>query len=205
MALIPSVKVTTGATLQRSYFTSELFVTAAREDVERLLSTFDHLVEDEVTPFTIFKQAWIKEGWNYAHLYIWEATARREYFLTMFRIFLGEWQRLTSTKTNNSIEHMNEEEDEVLQIGAVFALYTLYEMQMKSEALQRVEHIPICIGEYTLIYLPLLKCLFRYTRVPMLSGSELRYDIQAVSRSHPTTTHEQGRLSYPTLIPSKAV
>jgi hypothetical protein len=93
MELIPSVKVTTGATLQRSYFTSELFITAAREDIENLLTSFDHLVEDEPEPFTIFKKVWVKEGWNYVHLYIWEATAREEYFLTMLRLFIGGWLR----------------------------------------------------------------------------------------------------------------
>jgi hypothetical protein len=148
MALIPSVKVTAGATLQRSYFTSELFVNAAREDIQRLLSTFDHLVEDEPKPFTIFKQAWIKESWNYIHLYIWEATAREEYLLTMFRLLLGEWHGRLWNKTDNFTENLNNEEDEVLQVGAIFALYTLYEMQIKCEQLQRVERIPICIGEY---------------------------------------------------------
>lgn len=92
MSLIPSVKATSGSTLHRSYFTSELFVTAAREDIATLLSTFDHLVEDEPEPFTIFKQVWLKEGWEYVHLYILEPSARDEYLKTMFRLFVGEWQ-----------------------------------------------------------------------------------------------------------------
>ena len=91
MSLRPSVKVSTTETLQRSYFASELFVKAARTDIENLLSTFEHLAEDEMEPYTIFKRTWIKEGWNYAHLFVWEDTAREEYMQTMFRLLLGAW------------------------------------------------------------------------------------------------------------------
>jgi hypothetical protein len=89
MSIIPSVKVSTSATLQRSYFTSELFVTSARADIESLLSTFEHLAEDEPEPFAVFKRVWAKEGWSYAHLFVWEDASRDEYFHTMFRLFLG--------------------------------------------------------------------------------------------------------------------
>lgn len=90
MSLLPSVRVSTSATLQRPYFTSELFVSAARADVDGLLSSFEHLAEEEPEPYAIFKSVWMKEGWNYSHLLIWEDTARAEYIHTMFRLFLGE-------------------------------------------------------------------------------------------------------------------
>ncbi|CAG8744090.1 5710_t:CDS:2, partial [Acaulospora colombiana] len=62
------IKVTNGITLQRSYFTSDLFVNEARADVDSLLCEFDHLAEGEAEPFVIFKQLWVKLGWNLAHL-----------------------------------------------------------------------------------------------------------------------------------------
>jgi hypothetical protein len=89
MSLIPSVKVTNGATLQRSYFTSDLFVNEARTDIDSLLSEFDHLAEGEAEPFVIFKQLWTKSGWNLSHLVIWENTARDQYLRTLFRLFIG--------------------------------------------------------------------------------------------------------------------
>lgn len=89
MSLIPSVKLGSVPTLQRSYFTSQLFVNAARSDVETLLSKFDYAVEDEPQPFAIFKRIWVTEGWNHAHLFIWEDAARDEYLKTIFRLFIG--------------------------------------------------------------------------------------------------------------------
>lgn len=90
MFLPPSVRVSANTTLQRSYFTSELFVSAARADVDGLLSSFEHLAEEEPEPYAVFKRVWIKEGWNYSNLLIWEDTARVEYIHTMFRLFSGE-------------------------------------------------------------------------------------------------------------------
>ncbi|KAG8810972.1 hypothetical protein FRC17_002683, partial [Serendipita sp. 399] len=129
-AVIPSVKVSTRPTLQRTYFTSELFVNAARSDIDNLLSTFDLHVEGESQPYAEFKRVWVKEGWNLAYLYIMEDTARDEYFRTMFRLFL---------------ERLNEDEEEVLQIGALFGLYTLYETQVNVPSLHRLKHILIPI------------------------------------------------------------
>jgi len=89
MSVIPSVKASTNATLQRSYFTSELFVRAAQADIEGLLSTFEHLAEDEPEPFTVFKRVWVKEGWNCAYFLVWEDTSREEYIHTILRLFAG--------------------------------------------------------------------------------------------------------------------
>jgi hypothetical protein len=91
MSIIPSVKVGSLPTLQRSYFTSQLFVNAARSDVETLLRKFDYAAEDQPQPFAIFKDVWKSEGWNQAHLFIWEDAARDEYLKTMFRLFLGSF------------------------------------------------------------------------------------------------------------------
>jgi hypothetical protein len=103
MSIIPSVQVSTSATLQRSYFTSKLFVTSARADIEGLLSSFEHLAEEAPEPFAVFKRLWIKGGWNYAHLLVWEDTSRNEYFNTMFRLFLGKepalWHKISSNTT----------------------------------------------------------------------------------------------------------
>lgn len=139
MSLLPSVKVLTSAALQHSYFTSELFVSAARADIESLLSTFEHLAEDESEPYTVFKRIWIKEGWNHAHLFVWDDGAREQYMQTMFRLFL---------------ERVTEEEDELLQAGVVFAVYTLFKLQAASTTLHQVTHIPIAID--TLQHLTIL-------------------------------------------------
>ncbi|KAG8820573.1 hypothetical protein FRB91_000267 [Serendipita sp. 411] len=129
-ALIPSVRLNVRPTLQKSYFTSELFVNAARSDIDNLLSTFDLHVEGQPQPYAEFKHVWVKEGWSLVHLYIWDDSARDEYFRTLFRLFL---------------ERINQDEEEVLQIGALFGLYTLYETQAHIQSLHRLEHISIPI------------------------------------------------------------
>jgi hypothetical protein len=44
------------------------------------------------------------------------------------------------------IERVKEDEDELVQAGAVFGLFTLFKMQLAVATLYRVNHIPISIG-----------------------------------------------------------
>ncbi|PVG03225.1 hypothetical protein CPB86DRAFT_804216 [Serendipita vermifera] len=157
MSLIPSVKVTNGATLQRSYFTSDLFVNDARTDIDSLLCEFDHLAEGETEPFVIFKQLWVKRGWNLAHLIIWEDSARDQYFRTLFRLF---------------IERINEKEEELIQAGALYALYTLFQLQNHVSGMQKVAHIEIALDT--------LEYLVSYAK---LSGESVRHQLLYILQS----------------------
>ncbi|CCA67694.1 hypothetical protein PIIN_01521 [Serendipita indica DSM 11827] len=131
-SVIPSVTPNARSTLQREYFTSELFVNPARSDIEDLLASFEEAVEQPLKPFDIFKTVWSQEGWKFTCLYIWEDTARDQYLQTMLRLFL---------------ERVKDSESFARQLGAVFGLYTFFQQQATIKSLYSVSSIEITIDK----------------------------------------------------------
>lgn len=94
MSIIPAfVSRTTPECLQPAYFTSTLFVEAARRDVTDLLERFSTALDvdaPERPAFGIFKDVWRAQGWPLAHLLVTEAPTRDAYLRTILRSFLGQ-------------------------------------------------------------------------------------------------------------------
>lgn len=88
-------------TLTPPYYTSELFVTAARTDIGALLTAFNEQFGDPDNappyPFTLFKSLWSEKDWNWIHFVCEEPRSRIDFLKTMFRLFIGESASSTAT------------------------------------------------------------------------------------------------------------
>lgn len=93
MSTIPPPTISRGdLTLQPSYFTSSLFVNPLREDIAHLVQLFTekYLASDLSQPFSLFKQIWKEQGWNWLHLKVFDARARDKFVAVTLRLFAGE-------------------------------------------------------------------------------------------------------------------
>ncbi|KAL5519211.1 hypothetical protein ACEPAH_894 [Sanghuangporus vaninii] len=114
--------------IQPTYFTSSLFVDALRADVrelERLFSRTYHAQLDELVeskgantktlePFMLFKQLWLRLGWQWLHLKVLEPRARETFLNAVLRVFL---------------ECIEPTESPTMRAVGLFSLYAFYMSQ----------------------------------------------------------------------------
>lgn len=95
MSITPTPSIPRGAepSLQAFYYHSSLFISALREDIDLLLTTYAHAYACEAfepeKPFELFKSIWKSLGWNYAHLVCVDAK-RPTFVSTVGRCFVGK-------------------------------------------------------------------------------------------------------------------
>lgn len=136
------------------YYTSDLFVSLAREDIGGLLDAFAaHFASQsaEDKPFNVFKGLWKERGWCYIHLKCTEAWSRRSFLQTMFRLWIGKYKhdRAMRLGLNVLISGKFDPEHPIQQqVGAFFGLYIFYSTQPRGpNGLYALNKIPIAIGE----------------------------------------------------------
>ncbi|KZT39792.1 hypothetical protein SISSUDRAFT_1060849 [Sistotremastrum suecicum HHB10207 ss-3] len=154
--------------LDPKYYYSSLFVDAFTEDLVDLLRTFHDQYTLKPPPrhaFDIFKDIWRQKGWNWIHLKELTDAPREAFLDTCFRIFV----------THIACPPFHENANGVLyQIGALFALYTLYFTQpsVASPKIWRQHHISIPIDYHASLH-----------ALPSLVSSDLtHYVIHVLSR-----------------------
>jgi len=75
------------------YYTSEVFVTALRDDIKVLLAAFEAAwaaqkdAAGDVLPYHVFKDVWKQTGWIYIHLSITEPALRHDWARLVYRGF----------------------------------------------------------------------------------------------------------------------
>ncbi|KAH8119947.1 hypothetical protein DFH11DRAFT_1557421 [Phellopilus nigrolimitatus] len=130
------------ATVQPAYFTSSLFVDALRVDVRELARVFTEDYSNAATnartaigtvplkPFALFKAAWIRLGWQWLHLKVFEPRARETFVNVVLRLFL---------------ECTVPTEAPLMRVVGLFGLYTFYMSQPSSSTpeMYTVTGIPI--------------------------------------------------------------
>ncbi|KAH8835906.1 hypothetical protein DL96DRAFT_1490076 [Flagelloscypha sp. PMI_526] len=142
MRAAPSKSSRSDYVLQPSYFSSGIYVSAAREDFLSLLSQFHAkwTGPDSGCPFAAFKEVWTSQGWPWLSLQAIDDRAREAFFNSMFRIFM---------------ERVAKSEAAITRVLALFSLYTFYYSQpLPSETIPRLRnatHIPVPIDRYNIL------------------------------------------------------
>ncbi|KAI5124151.1 hypothetical protein M0805_000961 [Coniferiporia weirii] len=141
------------ATIQPAYFTSSLFVDALRTDLQELVRVYSEdyyrLTDSDGTrlsapagtlrgPFALFKDVWIRQGWQWLHLKVFEPRARGTFVNVVLRLFL---------------ECATQAETPLKRVVGLFGLYAFY-MSQPSSSTPRVHQttgIPISIDNLELL------------------------------------------------------
>lgn len=91
MSVAPSSGGRGQIVVQPAYFTSSVFVDAARADVTSLIQRYVEQYENmhPSRPFTLFKEIWVSLGWIWIHFKIFDARSRETFLRVMMRIFTG--------------------------------------------------------------------------------------------------------------------
>ncbi|KAI0041790.1 hypothetical protein FA95DRAFT_1682978 [Auriscalpium vulgare] len=144
MSLAPTPSTSRGdLLLQPPFFTSSLFVNPFRADVASLIDLFAaqyRLSNDQ--PFALFKRLWQAEGWPYMHLKVFDARTRDTYLKVACRLLF---------------EKVDEANDALHRVAALFALYTFYSTQPTNThpPLLSIKHVDIAMDTYaSLVHLP---------------------------------------------------
>ncbi|EJF66802.1 hypothetical protein DICSQDRAFT_95569 [Dichomitus squalens LYAD-421 SS1] len=120
MSIAPEPSASRGEiTLQPSYFTSSLYVDPLREDISKLIASFDDQFKDTIEPFALFKKLWTDQGWCWLHMRAYDGRARQSFICTTERVFA---------------ERVADTEDPIARVVALFCLYTFYNTQPSTSA-----------------------------------------------------------------------
>ncbi|THH13366.1 hypothetical protein EW146_g6837 [Bondarzewia mesenterica] len=157
MSVAPSPSTSRGdLILQPSFFTSSLFVTPFRADLQRLTHLYVSQYAQSSQPFALFKQIWAEQGWTWIHLKVFDDRTREAFLRVACRLF---------------VERLVETEAALHRVVALFALYTFYATQPRDSfpPLYVLHQVAIPIDTYaSLLSLPtslgpLLSSLAPYT------------------------------------------
>ncbi|KAH7885928.1 hypothetical protein F5I97DRAFT_2024075 [Phlebopus sp. FC_14] len=140
MSLAPSPSAARGRVIiQPAYFTSSAFVHAVREDIDSLIQLYGaSYANARSTPFSLFKNLWISQGWIWIHFRVFDARSRDAFFTVIMRLFS---ERIATT------------EDPFQQVIALFGLYMVYHTQPSASApaLYSIKHLQVTSDIYDAI------------------------------------------------------
>jgi len=152
MRVAPSTSASRGEpVLQPTYFTSSVYVSAARDDITTLIHGFHakHYASPGAEPFATFKTIWLSQGWKWIHFLVFDDRARFSCLNTTMRLFLGKPSLAKSRFfTDVLLERMVKTEAPFTRVVTLLGLYTLLYTQPVAEAppLLSISHLPIPIG-----------------------------------------------------------
>ncbi|KAF8490739.1 hypothetical protein JB92DRAFT_3007748 [Gautieria morchelliformis] len=139
LTVAPTVPRGSAPSLQPFYYASSLFVDPMREDISTLLVAFVTAFAREPLepekPFEVFKTVWKDQGWDLVHLKVLDARAREVFLRSVMRLL---------------VERMEPDEHSLIRVGALFALYTFYNIQPDSLDinLQSVQYIILTLDSF---------------------------------------------------------
>lgn len=89
----PSQQRRAPAALQPYYYHSSVFIDPTREDISRMLSSFEDSCTAQTIsrPFALFKSIWAQHGWDLIHLKVLDGRGREAFLDVMCRLFLGAY------------------------------------------------------------------------------------------------------------------
>lgn len=138
------------AVLQPAYFTADIFISPLRRDLDALINAY-HDAYPSPSPFTLFKQTWLKHRWHWLLFKVFDSRSRHSFLSVTLRIFLGQsflFLRYHARSLCCIPEKTVDTESPFTRLAALFAFYTFFYSQPLDTAppLYSISHIPIAIG-----------------------------------------------------------